>query len=51
MKRDFVGYADQPPIVPWPGGARVAVNIALNYEEGDEHTSAFGANRDDYPLL
>jgi peptidoglycan/xylan/chitin deacetylase (PgdA/CDA1 family) len=51
MKRDFVGYADQPPIVPWPGGARVAVNIALNYEEGAEQSIAFGDPRDEDPVV
>lgn len=34
--RDFIGYADAPPQVEWPGGARVAVNFCLNYEEGGE---------------
>lgn len=42
MFRDLVGYADQPPVVPWPGGARVAVSVALNYEEGAESSIAFG---------
>lgn len=36
MRRDFVGYGANPPDPQWPGGARVAVNFVLNYEEGSE---------------
>lgn len=36
--RDLVGYADKPPDPRWPGGARLAVNFVLNYEEGGERT-------------
>jgi peptidoglycan/xylan/chitin deacetylase (PgdA/CDA1 family) len=35
-ERDFVGYGPTPPDAHWPGGARLAVNIVLNYEEGSE---------------
>jgi peptidoglycan/xylan/chitin deacetylase (PgdA/CDA1 family) len=42
VNRDLIGYADRPPVVPWPGGAKVAVSIALNYEEGAESSIAFG---------
>lgn len=34
--RDFIGYADQPPAVRWPGEARIAINFCINYEEGGE---------------
>ncbi|UYN93514.1 MAG: allantoinase PuuE [Enhydrobacter sp.] len=34
--RDFVGYGARPPDPRWPGGARVAVNFVMNYEEGSE---------------
>jgi len=34
--RDFVGYGSRPPVVDWPNGARLALNIAINYEEGSE---------------
>lgn len=34
--RDFVGYGRRPPVFTWPGGAHVAVNICVNYEEGAE---------------
>ena len=36
MERDLVGYAGRAPVVAWPGGARIAVNFVLNYEEGAE---------------
>ncbi len=36
--RDFIGYADDPPHANWPGGARVAVNFCINYEEGAERS-------------
>ena len=38
MERDFVGYGPNPPLVRWPGGARIAVNFAVNYEEGAERS-------------
>ncbi|MCT4357837.1 allantoinase PuuE [Streptomyces sp. Je 1-79] len=34
--RDLVGYGAEPPHATWPGGARVAVSLVLNYEEGGE---------------
>jgi allantoinase len=34
--RDLIGYADQPPDPKWPGGARLALNFVMNYEEGSE---------------
>ena len=34
--RDFIGYDNQPPQANWPGGARIAVNFCINYEEGGE---------------
>jgi allantoinase len=34
--RDFVGYANNPPDPCWPGGARLAINFVMNYEEGSE---------------
>ncbi|MER7339128.1 allantoinase PuuE [Streptomyces sp. NPDC000075] len=35
-ERDLVGYGAEPPHAGWPGGARVAVSLVLNYEEGAE---------------
>lgn len=34
--RDLIGYADTPPDPQWPGGARIALNFVMNYEEGSE---------------
>lgn len=36
--RNLVGYGPQPPRPAWPGGARLALNFVLNYEEGAEYT-------------
>ena len=38
MDRDLVGYADKPPQIKWPNGARLAVSVVVNYEEGAEHS-------------
>ena len=42
MDRDFVGYGEHPPHVEWPGKARVALSMVVNYEEGSEYSFAFG---------
>lgn len=34
--RDLIGYGRTPPHADWPNGARVALQIVLNYEEGGE---------------
>jgi len=34
--RDFVGYGEHPPKIPWPRGARLAISIVVNFEEGAE---------------
>ena len=36
MERDLIGYGANPPDPKWPGGARLALNFVLNYEEGSE---------------
>lgn len=36
--RDLVGYGATPPDARWPGGARVAVQFVINYEEGAENS-------------
>lgn len=38
LARDFVGYGPNPPDPRWPGGARLALNFVLNYEEGSEYS-------------
>jgi allantoinase len=48
--RDFVGYGETPPDVSWPGGARLAVNVVLNYEEGSEYSIEDGDGRSDATL-
>jgi putative urate catabolism protein len=40
--RDMVGYGAHPPIVRWPGDARVALQFVLNYEEGGENDILHG---------
>lgn len=48
--RDFVGYGETPPDLAWPGGARLAVNFVLNYEEGAEYAIDEGDGRSDAVL-
>jgi putative urate catabolism protein len=36
--RDLIGYGARPPHAAWPNGARIAVQIVLNYEEGSEYS-------------
>jgi len=48
--RDFVGYGQSPPDIRWPGGARLAVNFVLNYEEGSEYSMQDGDGRTDAAL-
>ncbi|HEY5092278.1 MAG TPA: polysaccharide deacetylase family protein, partial [Acidimicrobiales bacterium] len=40
--RDLVGYGEHPPVVRWANGAKVAIQIVINYEEGSEKTFAMG---------
>ena len=40
--RDLIGYGGRPPHPRWPGGARVAVQFVLNYEEGGENSVLHG---------
>lgn len=37
-ERDLVGYGATPPDARWPGGARIAVQFVINYEEGAENS-------------
>ena len=37
-ERDFIGYGLNPPKIEWPDGARVAVSVVVNYEEGSEYS-------------
>ena len=38
----MVGYGRNPPDPRWPGGARIAVQFVLNYEEGGENCILHG---------
>ena len=40
--RDLVGYGRDVPHADWPGGARVAIQFVLNYEEGGESSVLHG---------
>ena len=40
--RDMTGYGATPPAPNWPGGAKIAVQIVLNYEEGGENNILHG---------
>jgi peptidoglycan/xylan/chitin deacetylase (PgdA/CDA1 family) len=42
VRRDFIGYGANPPDPQWPGGARLAVNFVMNYEEGSEPSYQLG---------
>ena len=40
--RDMTGYGANAPQVTWPNGAKIAVQIVLNYEEGGENNILHG---------
>ena len=40
--RDMIGYGSAPPRADWPGGARLAIQFVLNYEEGGENCVLHG---------
>lgn len=40
--RDVIGYGANPPDPRWPDGARLALQIVLNYEEGAENSVLHG---------
>ncbi|MES1956268.1 allantoinase PuuE [Salinisphaera hydrothermalis] len=40
--RDMIGYGATPPQAQWPGGARIAVQFVINYEEGSENNILHG---------
>ncbi|MGY4800586.1 allantoinase PuuE [Teichococcus aerofrigidensis] len=50
VKRDFLGYGANPPDPRWPGGARVAVNFVMNYEEGSEPSVQDGEGYSEHGL-
>lgn len=40
--RDFRGHGPDAPDAAWPGGAKIAVSVVLNYEEGGENNLLHG---------
>ncbi len=40
--RDFRGHGPNPPDARWPGGAKIAISLVLNYEEGGENNILHG---------
>lgn len=40
--RDMRGHGPIPPDAAWPGGAKVAISLVLNYEEGGENCILHG---------
>jgi peptidoglycan/xylan/chitin deacetylase (PgdA/CDA1 family) len=48
--RDFIGYGAQPPDPQWPDGARVALQIVINYEEGSEYNIGDGDGKTEVGL-
>ena len=40
--RDLQGYGATPPDPKWPGGAKIAVQFVVNYEEGGENCILHG---------
>ena len=40
--RNLTGYGANPPDPKWPGGARLALQFVLNYEEGGENSVLHG---------
>lgn len=48
--RDLAGYGASPPDVRWPGGTGLALNFALNVEEGAEYSIGDGDGRSETAL-
>jgi OHCU decarboxylase len=40
--RDFRGHGPNPPDAAWPNGAKIAISVVLNYEEGGENNILHG---------
>ena len=41
-ERDLIGYGDEFPRIKWPGGARIAISLVINFEEGSELNPLLG---------
>ena len=42
LRRDFVGYGNDYPRIAWPGDARLALSLVVNFEEGSERSPLYG---------
>ena len=40
--REMSGHGPKPPNAAWPGGAKIAVQFVVNYEEGGENCVLHG---------
>ncbi|MBN2759230.1 MAG: allantoinase PuuE [Rhodobacteraceae bacterium] len=40
--RNMTGYGAKPPAANWPNGAKIAISLVLNYEEGGENCLLHG---------
>jgi len=40
--RNMIGHGPTPPDAAWPGGAKIAISLVLNYEEGGENNILHG---------
>ncbi|MGI3170132.1 allantoinase PuuE [Pseudooceanicola sp. C21-150M6] len=40
--RNMIGYGPNPPDAKWPGDARIAISMVMNYEEGGENNLLHG---------
>jgi peptidoglycan/xylan/chitin deacetylase (PgdA/CDA1 family) len=45
--RDLAGYRGKPPAIAWPNGARLALSLVVNVEEGAELSRAMGDERNE----
>jgi hypothetical protein len=48
--RHLVGYAGKKQGITWPGGAVVALNFVINYEEGGESCILHGDTQSEHLL-
>jgi putative urate catabolism protein len=48
--RDLLGYRGDPPDPQWPGGARLALQFVVNFEEGGENSVLHGDARSEVYL-
>jgi allantoinase len=48
VDRDFGGYREGVPEVQWPGGARLAVSVVVNIEEGAELSIGAGDESNEF---